>query len=127
MPSTDLNLGKTVVNVRLVGYKPEYGTTLDVLVDNWFSPQRMPFDHDSISVDGTCSISANAILPAIAIIRVNRMEIPFLAVPHDTTTVIIDLTTQALAATHLLQMMQASRNMFGLKENMLLSIQSCRV
>ena len=101
LPSTDLNLGKTVVNVRLVGYKPEYGTTLDVLVDNWFSPQRMPFDHDSISVDGTCSISANAILPAIATIRVNRMEIPFLAVPHDTTTVIIDLTTQALAATHL--------------------------
>ena len=101
LPSTDLNLGKTVVNVRLVGYKPEYGTTLDVLVENWFSPQRMPFDHDSISVDGTCSISANAILPAIATIRVNRMEIPFLAVPHDTTTVIIDLTTQTLAATHL--------------------------
>ena len=101
LPSTDLNLGKTVVNVRLVGYKPEYGTTLDVLVDNWFSPYRMPFDHDSISVDGTFSISANAILPTIATIRVNRMEIPFLAVPHDTTTVIIDLTTQALAATHL--------------------------
>ena len=101
LPSTDLNLGKTVVNVRLLGYKPEYGTTLDVLVENWFSPQRMPFDHDSISVDGTCSISANAILPTIATIRVNRMEIPFLAVPHDTTTVIIDLTTQALAATHL--------------------------
>lgn len=101
LPSTDLNLGKTVVNVRLVGYKPEYGTTLDVLVENWFSPYRMPFDHDSVSVDGTCSISANAILPTIATIRVNRMEIPFLAVPHDTTTVIIDLTTQALAATHL--------------------------
>ena len=101
LPSTDLNLGKTVVNVRLLGYKPEYGTTLDVLVENWFSPQRMPFDHDSISVDGTCSISANAILPTIATIRVNRMEIPFLAVPHDTTTVIIDLTTLALAATHL--------------------------
>ena len=101
LPSTDLNLGKTVVNVCLLGYKPEYGTTLDVLVENWFSPQRMPFDHDSISVDGTCSISANAILPTIATIRVNRMEIPFLAVPHDTTTVIIDLTTQALAATHL--------------------------
>ena len=101
LPSTDLNLGKTVVNVRLLGYKPEYGTTLDVLVDNWFSPYRMPFDHDSISVDGTCSISANAILPTIATIRVNRMEIPFLAVPHDTTTVIVDLTTLALAATHL--------------------------
>lgn len=101
LPSTDLNLGKTVVNVRLLGYKPEYGTTLDVLVENWFSPYRMPFDHDSISVDGTCSISANAILPTIATIRVNRMEIPFLAVPHDTTTVIVDLTTQALAATHL--------------------------
>lgn len=86
LPSTDLNLGKTVVNVRLVGYKPEYGTTLDVLVENWFSPYRMPFDHDSISVDGTCSISANAILPTIATIRVNRMEIPFLAVPHDTDT-----------------------------------------
>lgn len=101
LPSTDLNLGKTVVNVRLLGYKPEYGTTLDVIVDNWFSPYRMPFDHDSVSVDGTCSISANAILPTIATIRVNRMEIPFLAVPHDTTTVIVDLTTQALAATHL--------------------------
>lgn len=101
LPSTDLNLGKTVVNVRLVGYKPEYGTTLDVLVENWFSPYRMPFDHDSISVGGTCSISANAILPTIATIRVNRMEIPFLAVPHDTTTVIVDLTTLALAATHL--------------------------
>lgn len=101
LPSTDLNLGKTVVNVRLLGYKPEYGTTLDVIVDNWFSPYRMPFDHDSVSVDGTCCISANAILPTIATIRVNRMEIPFLAVPHDTTTVIIDLTTQALAATHL--------------------------
>lgn len=101
LPSTDLNLGKTVVNVRLLGYKPEYGITLDVIVDNWFSPYRMPFDHDSVSVDGTCSISANAILPTIATIRVNRMEIPFLAVPHDTTTVIIDLTTQALAATHL--------------------------
>ncbi len=101
LPSTDLNLGKTVVNVRLLGYKPEYGTTLDVIVDNWFSPYRMPFDHESVSVDGTCSISANAILPTIATIRVNRMEIPFLAVPHDTTTVIIDLTTQALAATHL--------------------------
>ena len=101
LPSTDLNLGKTVVNVRLLGYKPEYGTTLDVIVDNWFSPYRMPFDHDSISVDGICSISANAILPTIATIRVNRVEIPFLAVPHDTTTVIVDLTTQALAATHL--------------------------
>lgn len=101
LPSTDLNLGKTVVNVRLLGYKPEYGTTLDVIVDNWFSPYRMPFDHDSVSVDGTCSISANAILPTIATIRVNRMEIPFLAVPHDTTTVIVDLTTQVLAATHL--------------------------
>ena len=101
LPSTDLNLGKTVVNVRLLGYKPEYGTTLDVIVDNWFSPYRMPFDHDSVSVDGTCCISANAILPTIATIRVNRMEIPFLAVPHDTTTVIVDLTTQALAATHL--------------------------
>ena len=101
LPSTDLNLGNTVVNVRLLGYKPEYGTTLDVIVDNWFSPYRMPFDHDSVSVDGTCSISANAILPTIATIRVNRMEIPFLAVPHDTTTVIVDLTTQALAATHL--------------------------
>lgn len=101
LPSTDLNLGKAVVNVRLLGYKPEYGTTLDVIVDNWFSPYRMPFDHDSVSVDGTCSISANAILPTIATIRVNRMEIPFLAVPHDTTTVIVDLTTQALAATHL--------------------------
>lgn len=101
LPSTDLNLGKTVVNVRLLGYKPEYSTTLDVIVDNWFSPYRMPFDHDSVSVDGTCSISANAILPTITTIRVNRMEIPFLAVPHDTTTVIIDLTTQALAATHL--------------------------
>ena len=101
LPSTDLNLGKTVVNVRLLGYKPEYGTTLDVIVDNWFSPYRMPFDHDSVSVDGICSISANAILPTIATIRVNRMEIPFLAVPHDTTTVIVDLTTQALAATHL--------------------------
>lgn len=101
LPSTDLNLGKTVVNVRLLGYKPEYSTTLDVIVDNWFSPYRMPFDHDSVSVDGTCCISANAILPTIATIRVNRMEIPFLAVPHDTTTVIIDLTTQALAATHL--------------------------
>lgn len=101
LPSTDLNLGKTVVNVRLLGYKPEYGTTLDVIVDNWFSPYRMPFDHDSVSVDGTCSISANAILPTIATIRVNRMEIPFLAVPHDTTTVIVDLTTQALSATHL--------------------------
>lgn len=33
LPSTDLNLGKTVVNVRLVGYKPEYGTTL--LLDFW--------------------------------------------------------------------------------------------
>lgn len=101
LPSTDLNLGKTVVNVRLLGYKPEYGITLDVIVDNWFSPYRMPFDHDSVSVDGACCISANAILPTIATIRVNRMEIPFLAVPHDTTTVIIDLTTQALAATHL--------------------------
>lgn len=101
LPSTDLNLGKTVVNVRLLGYKPEYGTTLDVIVDNWFSPYRMPFDHDSVSVDGICCIRANAILPTIATIRVNRMEIPFLAVPHDTTTVIIDLTTQALAATHL--------------------------
>ena len=101
LSSTDLNLGKTVVNVRLLGYKPEYGTTLDVIVDNWFSPYRMPFDHDSVSVDGTCSISANAILPTIATIRINRMEIPFLAVPHDTTTVIVDLTTQALAATHL--------------------------
>lgn len=101
LPSTDLNLGKTVVNVRLLGYKPEYSTTLDVIVDNWFSPYRMPFDHDSVSVDGTCSISANAILPTIATIRINRMEIPFLAVPHDTTTVIVDLTTQALAATHL--------------------------
>ena len=101
LASTDLNLGKTVVNVRLLGYKPEYSTTLDVIVDNWFSPYRMPFDHDSVSVDGTCSISANAILPTIATIRVNRMEIPFLAVPHDTTTVIVDLTTQALAATHL--------------------------
>ena len=101
LPSTDLNLGKTVVNVRLLGYKPEYGTTLDVVVDNWFSPQRMPFDHDSISVDGTCCISANAILPTIATIRVNRMEMPFLAVPHDTTTVIVDLTTLTLAATHL--------------------------
>ena len=101
LPSTDLNLGKTVVAVRLLGYKPEYKTTLDIIVDNWFSPERMPFEHDSISVDGTCRVSANAILPTVATIRVNRMEIPFLAVPNDTTTVTIDLTTLTLAATHL--------------------------
>ena len=101
LPSTDLNLGKTVVAVRLLGYKPEYKTTLDIIVDNWFSPERMPFEHDSISVDGTCRVSANAILPTVATIRVNRMEIPFLAVPNDTTTVTIDLPTLTLAATHL--------------------------
>lgn len=101
LPSTDLNLGKTVVAVRLLGYKPEYKTTLDIIVDNWFSPERMPFEHDSISVDGTCRVSANAILPTVATIRVNRMEIPFLAVPNDTTTVAIDLTTLTLAATRL--------------------------
>ena len=101
LPSTDLNLGKTVVAVRLLGYKPEYKTTLDIIVDNWFSPYRMPYDHDSISVDGTCRVSANAILPTVATIRVNRTEIPFLAVPDDTTTVTIDLPTLTLAATHL--------------------------
>ena len=102
LPATDLNLGKTVVAVRLFGYKPEYKTTLDIIVDNWFSPERMPFEHDSISVDGTCRVRANAILPTVATIRVNRMEIPlFLAVPNDTTTVTIDLTTLTLAATHL--------------------------
>ena len=101
LPATDLNLGKTVVAVRLLGYKPEYKTTLDIIVDNWFSPQRMPFAHDSIGVDGTCRVSANAILPTVATIRVNRMEIPFLAVPNDTTTVTIDLPTLTLAATHL--------------------------
>ena len=101
LPATDLNLGKTVVAVRLLGYKPEYKTTLDIIVDNWFSPERMPFEHDSISVDGTCRVRANAILPTVATIRVNRMEIPFLAVPNDTTTVTIDLTTLTLAATHL--------------------------
>lgn len=101
LPSTDLNLGKTVVDVRLLGYKPEYKTTLDIIVDNWFSPLRMPFEHDSISVDGTCRVSANAVVPTVATIRVNRTEIPFLAVPNDTTTVTIDLTTLTLAATHL--------------------------
>ena len=101
LPSTDLNLGKTVVAVRLLGYKPEYKTTLDIIVDNWFSPKRMPFEHDSISVDGTCRVRANAILPTVATIRVNRMEIPFLAVPNDSTTVTIDLPTLTLAATHL--------------------------
>lgn len=101
LPSTDLNLGKTVVAVRLLGYKPEYKTTLDIIVDNWFSPERMPFEHDSICVDGTCRVSANAILPTVATICVNRTEIPFLAVPNDTTTVTIDLPTLTLAATHL--------------------------
>ena len=101
LPSTDLNLGKTVVAVRLLGYKPEYKTTLDIIADNWFSSYRMPYEHDSISVDGTCQVSANAILPTVATIRVNRTEIPFLAVPNDTTTVTIDLTTLTLAATHL--------------------------
>ena len=101
LPSTDLNLGKTVVAVRLLGYKPEYKTTLDIIADNWFSPYRMPYEHDSISVDGTCQVSANAILPTVATIRVNRTEIPFLAVPNDTTTVTIDLPTLTLAATHL--------------------------
>ena len=101
LPATDLNLGKTVVAVRLLGYKPEYKTTLDIIVDNWFSPERMSFAHDSISVDGTCQVSANAILPTVATIRVNRTEIPFLAVPNDTTTVTIDLPTLTLAATHL--------------------------
>ena len=101
LPATDLNLGKTVVAVRLLGYKPEYKTTLDIIVDNWFSPERMSFAHDSIGVDGTCRVSANAILPTVATIRVNRMEIPFLAVPNDTTTVTIDLPTLTLAATHL--------------------------
>lgn len=46
LPAADLNLGKTVVAVRLLGYKPEYKTTLDIIIDNWFSPQRMPFAHD---------------------------------------------------------------------------------
>lgn len=101
LPSTGLNLGETVVDVRLLGYKPEYKTTLDIIVDNWFSPLRMPFKHDSISVDGTCRVSANAVLPTVATICVNRTEIPFLAVPNDTTTVTIDLTTLTLAATHL--------------------------
>ena len=101
LPATDLNLGKTVVAVRLLGYKPEYKTTLDIIVDNWFSPERMSFAHDSIGVDGTCRVSANTILPTVATIRVNRMEIPFLAVPNDTTTVTIDLPTLTLAATHL--------------------------
>ena len=101
LPSTDLNLGKTVVAVRLLGYKPEYKTTLDIIADNWFSPYRMPYEHDSISVDGTCQVCANAILPTVATIRVNRTEIPFLAVPNDTTTVTIDLPTLTLAATHL--------------------------
>ena len=101
LPATDLNLGKTVVAVRLLGYKPEYKTTLDIIVDNWFSPQHMPFAHDSIGVDGTCRVSANAILPTVATIRVNRTEIPFLAVPNDTTTVTIDLPTLTLATTHL--------------------------
>jgi hypothetical protein len=101
LPSTDLNLGKTVVAVRLLGYKPEYKTTLDIIADNWFSPYRMPYEHDSINVDGTCQVSANAILPTVATIRVNRMEIPFLAVPNDTTTVTIDLPTLTLATTHL--------------------------
>ena len=101
LPSTDLNLGKTVVAVRLLGYKPEYKTTLDIIADNWFSPYRMPYEHDSISVDGTCQVSANAILPTVATIRVNRTEIPFFAVPNDTTTVTIDLPTLTLAATHL--------------------------
>ena len=101
LPATDLNLGKTVVAVRLLGYKPEYKTTLDIIVDNWFSPERMSFAHDSIGVDGTCRVSANAILPTVATIRINRMEIPFLAVPNDTTTVTIDLPTLTLAATHL--------------------------
>ena len=101
LPATDLNLGKTVVAVRLLGYKPEYKTTLDIIADNWFSPYRMPYEHDSISVDGTCQVSANAILPTVATIRVNRTEIPFLAVPNDTTTVTIDLPTLTLAATHL--------------------------
>lgn len=59
----------------------------------------MPFAHDSIGVDGTCRVSANAILPTVATIRINRMEIPFLAVPNDTTTVTIDLPTLTLAAT----------------------------
>ena len=101
LPATDLNLGKTVVAVRLLGYKPEYKTTLDIIVDNWFSPERMSFAHDSIGVDGTCRVSANTILPTVATIRINRMEIPFLAVPNDPTTVTIDLPTLTLAATHL--------------------------
>ena len=101
LPATDLNLGKTVVAVRLLGYKPEYKTTLDIIVDNWFSPERMSFAHDSIGVDGTCRVSANTILPTVATIRINRMEIPFLAVPNDTTTVTIDLPILTLAATHL--------------------------
>ena len=46
LPAAGLNLGKTVVAVRLLGYKPEYKTTLDIIIDNWFSPQRMPFAHD---------------------------------------------------------------------------------
>lgn len=101
LPSTDLNLGKTVVNVRLLGYKPAYKTTLDILVENWFEAQRMPFDHDAINVDGTCRVTAHTIVPTIATIRVNRNEFPFLAVPHDTTTVTIDLTALTIASTHL--------------------------
>lgn len=102
LPAPELKTGKTTVNVKLLGYKPEYKTTVSIDMDNWFSPRRSPADCDIIGDDGTCRVTANSIVPTLCSINVNnRNTIPFVAVPGDTTTVYIDLTALTMSATHL--------------------------
>lgn len=102
LPAPYPKADKTTVCVRLLGYKPEYKTTISIDMDNWFSPRRSPTDYDTIGDDCTCRATANTIVPTLCSINVNgRNIIPFVAVPGDTTTVTIDLPTLTMSATHL--------------------------
>ena len=102
LPAPEPKTGKTTVCVRLLGYKPEYKTTVSIDMDNWFSPRRIPGNSEPIGDDGTCRITGNTIVATLSTINVNgRNIIPFVAVPGDTTTVTIDLPTLTMAATHL--------------------------
>lgn len=100
-PSVVPDFGKAVIDIRLLGYRPEYNTHILANVGNWFSPPRMPFDYEPVNADGTCRIEAYAAVPTVGNVEIGRCKIPLVVAPHARTTVTVSLPDLMLAQTHL--------------------------
>lgn len=90
LPGPELNVGKTVIKGRILGYKPEYGVTLRYYDSPWFFMYFTGKDL-KIAEDGTFRYETEVLLPSGATLWISRSKIELFLVPGGELDVTINL------------------------------------